>query len=213
MKFAAISTALLLLAAAPLSAQDAPAAPDRNINFNVFLSQADMEGENEFDSGFATEFDEGSGLGASANIGLGRLFAIEGAVFTVRSDAGLTLGDQALFDLGKLNLTIFNAGIQLHPLGGSRFDPYIGAGAAYVLGDDFHTPDLDVVGIGRVELENEFTYYYGAGIGFRITEGFGIVVDGRYVPYEPSSRSAATGVEQDLEISPRILSAGIRLRF
>lgn len=207
MKFAAIGTALLLFAAAPLFAQD------RNIHLNVFASQADMQGENEFESGFETEFDEGSGLGASANFGFGRLFAIEGAVFAIRSDAGLALGDQALFDLGKLNLTIFNAGVQFHPLGGSRFDPYIGAGAAYVLGDDFHTPDLDAVGIGRVEIENELTYYYGAGIGFRISEGFGIVVDGRYIPYEPSSRSAATGVEQDLEISPRIFSAGIRLRF
>jgi hypothetical protein len=82
-----------------------------------------------------------------------------------------------------------------------------------VIGDDFHTPDLDLVGIGRVELENEFTYYYGIGIGIQISQGFGIVIDAREVPYEPNSRAVATGVEQELDISPRIISAGVRLRF
>jgi opacity protein-like surface antigen len=203
--FAVVVTMLLLFVAAPLFGQD------RNIQLNVFLSQAEFE-ENEFDTGFVTEFEEGSGLGGSINYHFGRWFAIEGAVFALRGDAGLLFEDQAAFDLGKLNLTVFNAGVQLHPLGG-RFDPYIGAGGAYVIGDDFHTSDLDLVGIGRVELDGDFTYYYGAGIGIQISEGFGIVVDGRIVPYEPSSRSSITGVEQDLEISPRILSAGVRLRF
>lgn len=205
--FAVAVTMLLVFAAAPLVAQD------RNIQLNVFVSQAEMEGDNDFGTGFVTEFDEGNGFGGSVNVFLGRLFAVEGAVFAVRSDAGLLFEDEAAFELGTLNMTMFNAGVQLHPFGGRRFDPYIGAGAAYIIGDDFHSPDLDLVGIGRVELENDFTYYYGAGLGIQISEGFGIVVDGRWIPYEPSSRSVITGVEQDLEISPRILSAGIRLRF
>jgi hypothetical protein len=84
---------------------------------------------------------------------------------------------------------------------------------AYIPGDDLTSADLNAAGLGAIELESAVGYYINAGLAFQITEGFGIVVDGRQLQYEPSSRSSVTGVEQDLEITPRILSAGLRLRF
>ena len=204
----ALTVALLLLLAVPLAAQD------RNIQITVLASQADFQGENDFDDlGFETDFEEGAGLGGTINWFLNPYVSIEGSAFGIRGDASLIFEEQAVFDLGKLNLTMFGAGAQLHLLGQRRIDPYVGAGGAYVIGDDFVTSDLEAGGVGRIELENEFTYYVNAGIGLQISEGFGLVLDARYLPYETSSRSSVTGFEEELEIAPRIYSAGVRLRF
>lgn len=208
MKSAATIAALLLFAGAPLFAQD------RNVNITVWYSQTDIQGENDFGgNGFETDFEEGSGYGASVNWFFNPHVSIDGSAFSLRSDADLHLNGTPVVDLGKLNLTVFTAGAQFHILGQRRIDPYVGAGGAYIIGDDFVTPDLENAGVGRIELENGFGYYLNAGVGFQITEGLGLVVDARQVQYEPSSRSSVTGVEQDLEISPRIYSAGLRLRF
>jgi outer membrane protein W len=196
----------LLFLCMPLFAQD------RNVQITVWASQVDMQGDSDFGDGFVADFDDGNALGASANVALNRWFSVEGSVFGIRSDAALTFEDASL-DLGTLNLVPFTLGGQVHLLGNSRFDPYVGAGAAYVVADDLSSTDLDTVGLGRIELENELTYYVNAGIGVRIAGGFGIVLDGRQIQYEPSSRSTVTGVEQDMELSPRLLSLGLRLKF
>ena len=207
MKLKFAITVLLLLAALPLAAQD------RNVQLTVFFSRAQMQGDNDFDTGFTTDFDDGTGYGASANMFFGRFVSVEASVFSIRTEGTLNLDSEPVFNLGNMNLTPISLGAQFHILGDSRFDPYVGGGASYVMGDDLFTEDLDFAGVGRIELENEITYYINAGIGVQISEGFGIVLDARQIQYEPSSRSAVTGVEQDLELTPRILSAGLRLRF
>jgi outer membrane protein W len=196
----------LLFLCMPLFAQD------RNIQITVWGSQVDMQGDSDFGDGFVADFDDGKALGASANVTLNRWFSVEGSVFGIRSDAALTFEDASL-DLGTLSLVPFTLGGQVHLLGNSRFDPYVGAGAAYIVADDLSSTELDTVGLGRIELDNELTYYVNAGIGVRIAGGFGIVLDGRQIQYEPSSRSTVTGVEQDMELSPRLLSLGLRLKF
>jgi outer membrane protein W len=196
---------VLLFVSAPLFAQD------RNIHLTIWASQVDMEGDTDLGD-FEADFDEGNALGVSANYGINRWFSVEGSVFGIRSDATLGFEDATL-DLGSVDLVPFTLGAQVHLLGDSRFDPYIGAGAAYVVADDLSSSDLDTLGLGRIELENQATYYLNAGVGIRIAGGFGITVDGRQIQYEPSSRSTTTGVEQDLELSPRLLSVGLRLRF
>jgi opacity protein-like surface antigen len=207
MKLKALAVLLLLLASTSLFAQD------RNVRITVWGSQVDMEGDNDLD-GFTTEFDDGGGLGASVNWNLGRFLSIEGAAFGLRTDAGLLFDGSAPVDLGSLNLTPLMAGVQVHPLGNtSRFDVYAGAGGAYVIADDFNSRDLDTLGLGRIELDSDLTYFINAGIGFQITEGFGIALDARQIAYEPTSRSSVTGVEQELDLTPRIYSAGLRLRF
>lgn len=207
MKSAAMVALLLLFAAVPLAAQE------RNVQLSVFLSRADVTGENEFvDSFFDTHFDEGSGYGLSANMFFGDRVSAEAAAFTARSDASLGFDDTSI-SLGNLNMTAFTLGGQFHILGKRRIDPYVGAGAAYVIGDDFFNEDLEAGGIGRIELDNEFTYYLNAGFGVQLTEGFGLALDARHIPYEPNTRSTVTGVEQDLDLTTMIYSVGLRLRF
>lgn len=198
--------AILFLCAPLLFAQD------RNVQITIWASQVDMQGDSDLGDGFELDFDDGGALGGSANLSLNRFLSIEGSVFAIRSDAALDF-DGAALDLGSVDLVPFTLGAQFHFLGDSRFDPYVGAGAAYVVADDLNSTDLDILGLGRIELDNEITYYVNAGVSVRIAGGFGLTVDGRQIQYEPSSRSTATGVERDLDLSPRLLSVGLRLRF
>ena len=207
MKLKVVVTLLLVFAALPLAAQD------RNIQLSVLVGRAQMQGDNDFGDGFTTDFDDGTAYGASANMFFGRYLSVEAAVFTVRTESTLVFEDAAILNLGNMNITPISLGAQFHILGKSRFDPYVGAGVAYVLGDDLLTQDTEAAGIGRIEVEGGAGYYINAGIGVQISEGFGVVLDARQIQYEPGSRSSVTGVEQDLELTPRILSAGLRLRF
>jgi opacity protein-like surface antigen len=196
---------LVCLVGVPLFAQD------RNAHIAIFLSQVEVEGD-DIGDGFESDFETGSGFGIAASHAYNRFLSSEVAVFSVRAEAGLLFEGAAPFDLGRLSLVPVMLGGQLHIFRG-RVDPYIGAGAAYVMANDLHSQELDLAGIGRIELDNELTYYVNAGIAVEITRGLGIVVDGRFVQYEPTTQSALTGVEQDLDLSPTILSAGLRFRF
>ena len=186
-------------------------AQERDVEWTIWASQVDMEGDSDLGD-FTLEADDGNALGLSANVGINRWFSVEGSVFAMRSDAILGF-EGAELDLGSVDLVPFTLGGQLHFLGDSRIDPYIGAGGAYIIADDLNSNDLDILGLGRIELDNELTYYLNAGVGVRIAGGFGVAIDARQFQYEPSSRSTATGVEQDLDLSPRLLSVGLRLRF
>jgi outer membrane protein W len=197
---------VLLLVSAPLLF-----AQERDVEFTIWASQVEMEGDSDLGD-FELDADDGNALGLSANMGINRWFSVEGSVFGIRSDAVLGFEDTGL-DLGSVDLVPFTLGAQVHFLGDSRIDPYIGAGAAYIVADDLSSSELDTLGLGRIELDNEITYYYGAGVGIRIAGGFGLTVDGRQIQYEPTSRSTVTGVEQELDLSPRLLSIGLRLRF
>ena len=180
-------TLLVVFAAAPLAAQD------RAVDLTIWGTSADVQGSNRFSDTFDTDFESGDGFGLSANIFMTKHFSTEIAAFAVSSDASLAIPDVAPLSLGSVDMTPVMAGVQFHILGQSRFDPYIGAGAAYVMADDLESNDLDVVGVGAVDLENELTYYLNAGVGFHFTPWFALVADGRYIPYEPSSKSAVTG--------------------
>lgn len=196
---------LLFLAAAPLAAQET--------QITAWIGQADMQGENEFDGGITTEFDDGFVMGVSVNRFVGSHLSVEASIFDIRSDSSLLLDGGTPITLGDANLTPVLFGGQFHLLGQSRFDPYVGAGIAYVMARDLSSPDLEAGGVGRIELQDELGYYLNAGIGVQVAGGLGLVADGRYIPYETESRSTVTGIEQDLDFTPLILSLGLRFRF
>lgn len=201
-------TLLVAFAALPLAAQQ-----DRAVDLTIFATSADVQGSTRFSDTFDTEFESGEGFGLSADIFMTKHFSTEIAAFAFSSDAALTIPDVAPLSLGSVDMTPVMAGVRFHLLGQSRFDPYIGVGAAYVMADDLESAELNAVGVGAIDLENELTYYVNAGLGFQITNWFGLVADGRYIPYEPSSKSAVTGVEEDLDLTTLLLSAGVRFRF
>jgi outer membrane protein W len=197
---------LILFAAVPLFAQS----PNRSLT--AWLSHMELE-NTQFDDDFETDFSEGLGYGISANFFFTNHLSAEVSLFTLRSDAELNLADEVALDLGRAELVPLSLGAQLHLAGQRRIDPYIGGGASYVMGDEFFSADLEAVGLGPIELEDKVTWYANAGVGFQLTQGLGLVLDARYFAYETASRSSVTGVEQDLELTPFVVSGGLRLRF
>lgn len=208
MKSAASAIALLLLlVGTPLFAQD------RNVDLTIWASSVDMQGTNEFEDGFETEFEDGNGVGATLNIFWNDYLSTELGIFSLSSEAGLVFEDLEAVNLGDVELMPVTLGVQFHILGASRFDPYIGAGGAWVTANDLESDELDDLGIGNVELEDEMTWFANAGLAFGITPNLGLALDARYIPYETTSRSSVTGVEEEFEVTPLWLSAGLRLRF
>ena len=200
-----LSAVVVFVATLPLCAQE------RNMTFSLFVSQVSMDAD-EVDDAFSTEFEDGTGFGIGAYIPFNRFVGVEASIFSLRNESRLLLDGAAPFELGRADLVPISVGVQAHLTGGMRFDPYVGAGASFVQASDLYSEDLDFVGIGRIEVDSEFTYYLNAGIGFNFNDRFGIAVDGRYIPYEPSTQAAA-GEEVELDLSPTILSAALRFRF
>ena len=196
---------VVLIAAAPLFAQD------RNARISIFASRVSIEGD-ELDESFETEFEDGNGYGFAVALPFNRWIGVEASIFSLRNESRLLFEGEAPFELGRVDLVPVSLGVQAHLTGGSRFDPYVGAGASYVIANDLYSQDLDIVGIGRIEVDSEITYYVNAGLAFDFSDRFGVVVDGRMIQYEPSTQAAA-GEEVELDLSPTILSAGLRFRF
>lgn len=183
------------------------------IEMTVYGTMVDIAGENRYRDGVDLKWDDGSGFGAGINYFVTRRFSAELAVFGVRSEGVLRLGGVTIADLGSLDLLPISLLAQFHLAPGSRFDPYIGAGAAYVLSDDLTSDDLDALEAGTVDLEDSFTGAVNAGLAIRITENFGVVLDGRYFDYKPTSFSTGDDSQVDLELQPLLLSVGARFRF
>lgn len=198
---------VLLFAATPLFAQE------RDMQITAWVSRNTIEGEDNFAEGFATDFDDGLGFGASVNRFVNRYMSVEASAFSLRRSARLLVDGVAPIDLGKVDLSTFTIGGQLHLARRARFDPYVGAGAAYVDASDLSSPDLEAGGVGLIELDNKLTWYVNAGIGVHIAGGLGLVVDGRYLQYKTDSRSVVTRVSQEIDLSPTLLSVGLRFRF
>jgi outer membrane protein W len=196
---------VILLATAPLFAQE------RDVRISIFASQVSIEGD-ELDASFDTEFEDGDGYGFAVAKPFNRWIGLEASIFSLRNESRLIFEGAAPFELGRADLVPISLGVQAHLTGGSRFDPYVGAGASYVIANDLYSQDLDIVGIGRIEVDSEITYYFNAGLAFDFSERFGVVVDGRMIKFEPSTQAAA-GEEVELDLSPTILSAGLRFRF
>lgn len=160
------------------------------------------------------DFDGDVGYGASANIFFSDRFSVEFAISRVST--GTTVRRRAVANPGgDLEMMPVTGVVQWHLIPNGFLDPYVGAGAAYVLFDDIR--DNGVSGIERINFQDDAGLALNAGVGIRLGNRFGIVVDGKYVPLESNARATVLGSgqtsESKVDISPIILSAGISLRF
>ncbi|HEY0592619.1 MAG TPA: OmpW family outer membrane protein [Thermoanaerobaculia bacterium] len=206
MKSLKIAFLLGMLAALPALAQ----AP---VDVNVFASWVDAQGDNVLDEGVETNFESGTGFGIGVNWFWGPRFSTELSASALSLDAGIDFDGEPTVDLGSVDLTPIIGTFQFHFARDSVIDPYVGVGAAYVLADDLESDDLDELEIGAIEVDDEITYVLNAGLGVRLTDTFGLYLDGKYVPLEPATRAPGDEEDVDLEINPLIVSAGLRLRF
>ncbi len=160
------------------------------------------------------DFDPSVGYGASANIFFSDRFSVELAISRVKTDT--TIRRRAVSSPGgELEMMPVTAVVQWHFAPNGFIDPYIGAGAAYVLFDD--VKDNGLSGLDQIDLKDDAGLAVNAGLGFKLGNRFGIVLDGKYVPLESNAKAVVLGTgetsEGKVDISPIIVSAGLSLRF
>lgn len=209
-----ITFLLLLLAAVPMSAQS------RGFDLTGYVSWVDTSSEGTFDDTTSNpvdvNFDGTMGYGVAANIFFGNRISTEFAIVRVNTDVNIR--QRAVSNAGNTaaEMMPITAVLQFHLAPNGTFDPYIGAGAAYVLIDDVDAPDeLNNLDFERLDFDDDVGLVLNAGLGIRISNNLGITLDAKYVPLESSARAVRTTGSQDVafDINPVILSAGLSLRF
>jgi outer membrane protein W len=210
-----ISLLLLLVCAVPMSAQS------RAFDLTAYAAWVDTSSEGTFDdttnNPVDINFDGTLGYGIGANVFWGDRISTEFAIVRVNNDVSFRRravgGTTGNTDAEMMPIT---AVLQFHLAPNGRFDPYIGAGAAYVLIDDVDTPsELNNIDFEKLDFKDDVGLALNAGLGIRLTNNFGITLDAKYVPLESSARATRTTGDETVkfDINPVILSAGLSLRF
>ena len=132
--------------------------------------------------------------------------SIELAAMALLADGTLRT-EGASADAGRLKLFPISVTARWHfAPRGERLDPYVGAGAAYVLAKDLASSDLDALGIGRIDVESKVCWLANAGVAIGR-----FVIDAKYFDYRPQSSAAGNRVR--LNLKPVVISAGVRWRL
>jgi outer membrane protein len=187
---------------------------DLNLNA-VWLDPTGGGSIDELQDPLEIDVDSELGYGASANVFFSDRVSIEFAVSRVEPGTETRGRIAGPAPTGDLEIMPVTAVVQFHFIPNGFIDPYVGAGAAYVLYD--FSPSDAITNIDEIEFEDDIGLAVNAGIGLRISRGFGLNFDAKYVPTESNATATVIGsndeVEATFDVSPIILSAGISLRF
>lgn len=204
---------LVMFVAVPMSAQD------RSFDLTGYVAWVDSSSEGTFDDDTANpidvNFDGTMGYGLAANVFFSDRISAEFAIVRVESDVRFRQRAVANGNT-QAEMMPITAVLQFHLAPNGRFDPYIGAGAAYVLIDDVDTPDeLNNIDFESLDFDDDVGLALNAGLGIRLTNNLGLTLDAKYVPLESSATAVAAVGNQEVkfDINPVILSAGLSLRF
>ncbi|HEX6642983.1 MAG TPA: OmpW family outer membrane protein, partial [Thermoanaerobaculia bacterium] len=194
-------------------------AQSRAFDLTGYAAWVDTSSEGTFNEDTSNpvdvNFDGTLGYGIAANIFWGDRISTEFAIVRVNSDVGFRQRAVANSNT-QAELMPITGVLQFHFAPNGRIDPYIGAGAAYVLIDDVDTPEeLNNIDFERLDFKDDVGLALNAGLGIRLTNNFGLTLDAKYVPLESSATAVRTTGSTDVkfDINPVILSAGLSLRF
>lgn len=203
-----------LLLASPLLAQS------RSFDLTGNFVWLDPTGGGEFeDLADPAEIDieADAGFGVAANIFFSDRISAEFAVSQIDPETNVTrrrtIGGSG--PGGNLEIMPVTAVLQFHFAPNGFLDPYIGAGAAYVIYD--FSASQGVHNISEIDFDDDVGLAINAGLGIRLGDRFGITLDGKYVPIESDASAVVVSSNQErvgtFDVSPIILSAGLSLRF
>lgn len=203
----ALAVAVLALVASPMFAQD------RSVDLTGYVSWMDPNGDNTIvDDGedINFNFDSDQGFGIGLNVFWSNRVSTEFTASKFSPEAAFE--SDVDFGNSSLDMIPITATLQFHFAPDSRIDPYIGAGVAYVLFDEFDSSNLDELNLGAIDVDDDYGFVINAGLSFDITPNFAILADAKYVPVE--SEITASGLAPaTLEINPLILSVGASFQF
>ena len=211
MKTIRTTLALVLLGAA---ARPALAGSDRPFDLNLWGSFIHSSTATITDPNFniGINFADGAGFGLTANVPIVRVLSAEMGAFWYRQSAEIVQGSTRILGAGRLQSVPIVFLLQFHPNGREGVDPYLGLGAAYTVLGALHDPELDTAGIGVVSVDEKFTLAAQAGMRWALGPGFGLAIDGKYLPMKSKSQSA-NGSTVELQLNPFLISVGASLRF
>lgn len=215
-KLSFLFSLLLICSALPLAAQT------RSVDILGFASWVDVSGDTTFDEDaddFGIEFESDQGWGGAVNVFWGSRFSTEFAASIVSPEVNVdpTSGGIPPFLAGEMEMIPITATLQFHLAPAARFNPYIGAGVAYVLFDDVEdSGDLGDIDVESIEFEDDYGVVFNAGLDIGVTDMMALNVDAKYVPVESSATAVFTtgpGETAEVSVNPLIISAGLRLKF
>ncbi|MFN2442383.1 MAG: OmpW family protein [Thermoanaerobaculia bacterium] len=213
---AIIFTTLFALAAMPAFAQS------RSVDLTGWVTWVDPSGDDTFEGvedvdDLNLEFDTEQGFGIGINVFWSSRFSTEFAASISEPDLDLRFSEPGAPAIaGSLEMIPITAVLQFHLNPDGRFDPYIGAGAAWVLFDEVQSNQLREIDIDAIDFDDDFGFVVNAGMSIDITPTFAINLDAKYVPVESAARAVFAGVGSDpveIEINPLILAAGLQIQF
>ncbi len=196
-------------------------AADRAFDLTGWAAWVDTNSSGTFNSAspnqpFDVNFNGKLGYGAGANIFFGDSLSLSLDAVEVRPKTTLRvlpLATGSSFSGTGLRMTPLSAVLQFHFVPRGVIDPYIGAGAAYVLFDNVNgRGDLNV---NKINFKDDAGLALNGGIAFRITPRIALTADGKYVPLKSSATAIyTTGTTTTrLKINPVIFSGGLTFRF
>ncbi|HEV7920911.1 MAG TPA: OmpW family outer membrane protein [Thermoanaerobaculia bacterium] len=198
------------------------AAADRSFDITANAVWVDSNSSGTFNSPapnqpFDINFDGKLGYGAAVNVFFGNTISLELAGSSVNQGVSFP-GRPRPSGSSQSNLKMIplTAVLQWHFIPSGRIDPYIGAGAAYVLFDNIDNPRDLGTDVQRIKFKDDVGLAVNAGIGIGLTDRFGITVDGKYVPLKSSADAIFfTGPDSEtrVKINPVIFSAGLTFKF
>lgn len=180
-----------------------------NSDVAVWLSDSEFNEPTitDDDGSVTLKMDEGTGFGLSFNHFWVSSFSTELAYHRFGGDVEAAFDDGTSFDAGELRASSLTGVGQWHFRRATRFSPYIGGGVAYMNGefDPFDVEDA------TLDFEPELTWVVNFGANVAITERLAIGIDAKYIEWEAQEENDEE--EERLELTPLVLSAGLRFRF
>jgi len=198
-------------------------AQTRSVDITGFVTQVDPNGDGAFDRAslddVGVDFDSEMGYGLALNVFVSNRLSVEFAASRVEPEVAFQSSNPLIpaFTGGSLEMLPITGVVQFHFNPNGRIDPYIGAGAAYVLFDNLNeSEDIDNINIDAIEFEDDAGLVVNAGVSIDLAPRFAINLDAKYVPVSSSATAVfatGPGVSSDIEINPLILSAGLSFQF
>ncbi|MFZ2493755.1 MAG: OmpW family outer membrane protein [Thermoanaerobaculia bacterium] len=212
MKFGLSLAVAFLLIAVPAAAQQ------RAFDLTGYAAWVDTSSEGTFEGNnpLDVSFDGTMGYGIGANIFWGDRISTEFAIVRVENDLNFRTRTINATPT-QVEMMPITAVMQFHFAPNGRIDPYVGAGAAYVLFGDVDRPEeLSNLDFESIDFEDDLGLALNAGVGIKLTNNLGLTLDAKYVPLESSAtavRPIGGGSEVKFDMNPVIFSAGLTLRF
>jgi outer membrane protein W len=196
-------------------------AADRLFDITGWACWVDPQSNGTFHSSNANQpfdisFNGKLGYGAGVNVFFGKTLSLALDAVEVQPEARFGFPG-AVTNSGALKMIPITGVLQWHFIPSGFIDPYIGAGAAYVLFDNLRDfRDVGNLGVNQINFKDDVGFVANAGLGFNFSPHWGVTADAKYVPVKSSATAVfVTGPNQSqkVKINPVMFSGGLTLHF